>query len=367
MDEQSVPDPVRKHINLAEFAPPGWFADRSKSSFWLRIYTILGIPHSELFSLVQGLPNTLAYEGEIQLTCGLMSGLLVPDFKVDLVASEDGHPSVRYEINQKALEDATYFFLARPYKIDGVPGVEFKTKEALDQLSAVIRGHLGLNFLRDIVFEGEVNATDGNFSVAGGILRMPQHAEGPYLAPQNWTDVSEIISAVSRLNDPLRRRIQLSLRFFYRSFEFDLFFFNFWTALEVLCDGTAPKIRSVLQRAYQLARQHDVDSAFGFATLSRMRHDLMHKGVQPRLNVDCERYLQLVYLDALRHVLALPPRHHAIGMLSVRGYDLRPLGLPDNRTNEQKARAEAAGHVPADLTQKKGDGIAGENPASSVG
>src|SRR5262249_16633513 len=66
------------------------------------------------------------------------------------------------------------------------------------------------------------------------------------------------------------------------------------------------------------------------------RGDYVHKGKAPFLSADVERYVQLLFLDLLRHELDLPQRRYAAAMQKAVGVDLSPIGLADNRTDEQK-------------------------------
>jgi hypothetical protein len=79
-----------------------------------------------------------------------------------------------------------------------------------------------------------------------------------------------------------------------------------------------------------------VEQRTGFKVIAKWRHDYFHKGKIPDLSADVERYIQLLYLDLLRHEVHLPLGGHVAGIQNASGYDLRPLGLMDRRTSEQK-------------------------------
>ncbi len=62
----------------------------------------------------------------------------------------------------------------------------------------------------------------------------------------------------------------------------------------------------------------------------------MHKGIRPLLSPDVERYIQLMFLDLLRYEIDLSHRGHISSIKRASGYNLSPLGLADNRTEDQK-------------------------------
>jgi hypothetical protein len=81
----------------------------------------------------------------------------------------------------------------------------------------------------------------------------------------------------------------------------------------------------------------------GFDKLTDWRQKYIHQGIVPALSADVERYIQLLFLDILRQELSLPPRFYMASIQKARGYDLSPLGLSDNREDDQKAKDKGEG------------------------
>ena len=200
--------------------------------------------------------------------------------------------------------------------------------------------HAGWNLLREIIFEGEVSAHDEKCSVTGEIIRMPQGCEGPFLHKQNWEDIGAIARQLKLVQPEVRTRIELSLEFLDRALREDDAFFYYWTALEILCNGTAQAIRSKLRTCYELKNVQEVDDKTRFGIIATWRHDFFHKGIRPHMTFDVERYIQMMLLDLLRQELLLPLRGHTASLQHTVGYDLSSIGLADNRTDEQKKRPE---------------------------
>ncbi len=112
-------------------------------------------------------------------------------------------------------------------------------------------------------------------------------------------------------------------------------FLQYWTALEVLC-GKANQIRERLRRIYHLRSHREAGESTRFDALVKWRQQYVHKGIAPPLTQDVERYLQLMFVDLLRDELELPSHNCIAELQTAAGYDLSPIGLKDNRTEEQK-------------------------------
>ncbi len=328
---------------LATLAPDTWFTRREQSSFWLRIYTTLLVPRQNLEKAIEefvaGLNKEKAFLSISQRTAFAVGGikeLKIPVFTVDMFAEETGRTRLNVKVDQKSLTDSSHIFLATPFRVDGKAGIEAVAKAALATAAGLICVHAGLNGLRDLVFDGEVNAVDGTFSLASQPWRMPQPCEGPFWARQNGEDIQEIAQCVSRLGEPQRGRISLALQFVDAAMRNIQGFFEYWTGLEVLCEGRSHRIKARLARLYGIRDHKEAATRSGFKTLEKWRHDYIHRGKRPPLTADVERYLQLLFVDLLRQELRLPARGHLAAMQAAVGYDLSPIGLTDNRTEQQR-------------------------------
>lgn len=325
----------KKEINLSEFAEDEWFSDRNTSSFWLRIYTSLGLSHKDFVPIVEKVSKRINRKPPVRIYFGQIENIEVPIFRINMYVNEDGITTINIHSDNHKLDKTNYIWFATPYQIDGVPGNEIETKRYLNRIESLMVLHIGQNFLRDIVFDGDVNAGDGKFNVASHAMKMPQTPEGPFLHKQNWEDIEEIETALAALQIEIRKRIELSLEFFERAVRDNDGFFEYWSSLEILCNGKAQRIRSKIQQCYKLKHVNEASEKSGFGVIANLRHALVHDGVRPSISSDVERYIQLLYLDLLRQELNLPPRHHMAAFQQAVGYNLSPLGLKDNRTKEQ--------------------------------
>lgn len=58
--------------------------------------------------------------------------------------------------------------------------------------------------MRDIVFDGAIEAAGGKFSAPSSAIKMPQPVEGPFIAKSNWEQVQEIVNQLEKLQSDVR-------------------------------------------------------------------------------------------------------------------------------------------------------------------
>jgi hypothetical protein len=341
-------------VRLSALAPGAWFTRRDDSTFWLRLYSMLLTPQDEANKALEEFMASVTKERPfismgrpVAFSCVTLGDLKVPVFTGQLYSDETGKLRMDVNVEQKALPKALHVALCTPLKVDGTPGNEGEAKATLASAAALLCVHVGQNALRELVFDGEVNAANGTFTHPGPPWKTPHPGEGPFFARQNGADVQEIAERIARLREPRHGRIALALQLVDAGMRELSGFFEYWTALEVLCNGKSGKIKSRLGKLYGIANHQEASDRAGFTVLERWRHDYIHHGKRPLLTAGIERHLQLLFLDLLRQDLELPPRGHLAAIQSAEGYDLSPLGLADNRTEEQKRARAALGGPPA--------------------
>ncbi|MDX2056722.1 MAG: hypothetical protein SFV24_02900 [Gemmatimonadales bacterium] len=309
------------------------------------MYTALFIPRAEFTERVAAFAagadaasTFLAFDLPALFAWGFVQGLKVPDLSFDMHAQESGQLVVMVRADQRELSDTNYVYLATPFRVDGRPGNEARCRAFLDAAASLVCLHTGLNFMRDIAFEGEASAADGRISVPSSPLKNPQPAEGPFLAAQNGADIADLATRLKYCPDPKKPRLLLALQLMNTAMRKDHGFFEYWTALEVACDGKRNRIQSRLAAIYGLKNHVEAGEVTRLSVLARWRDRYVHRGERPPLSPDVERYLQLLFLDLLRDQLELPPRRHLATIQQASGFDLTPLGLEDRRPDEWKAR-----------------------------
>jgi len=318
---------INGQVGLQSFVRPSWFTDTSKSSFWIRMYTSLGIKHAEFSGRLQELFDKFDWGKNILIAFGQMDGFEVPASDPVTYTNEKGVMTLEYKLRWIALPRANYVWMSTPYCIDGKQITVSNVFSVLDSISALLCMHLGRNFLHEIVFNGEVNASTGQYGTGSPVQRTPTPSDGPFLHKQLSFDMSQVIQQLHIKPKEVRSRIELALSYFEKAQRQNEGFLDYWTAIEILCGGKAQKIRDCLQKCYNFRSRKDVDEKLGFGVVANWRHDMIHKGFKPVVSAHVERYLQLMFLDLLRHELTMKTNGYMVMMQHAKGYDLSPLGL----------------------------------------
>lgn len=337
--EQPLNNKELRDAPLRALAPSHWFEMPEKSSFWLRIYACVFVPHDSFEQAIRAMFEdgdtgsfALRPGSKLAFASGKASGIKVPFTVSEVTTEPSGKLNVFWKVDSKPLPDMPFVFLATPFKVNGIDGDEAEVRSLLDEVRALVALHAGQNFMRHIVFEGEIEAGRDQMHVPGEAIKMPQPAEGPFLAKQNGHDIFEISAALRDVpEDGRRRRLLLSLQLVDRAMQSQFGFLDYWTALEVLCDGLSNKVKATMAKTYKIKDHNKAADETGLTVLAQWRHDYVHRGITPPLTADIERYLQLVFLDLLRHQLQLPLRAHLAAIQQAKGYNLSALGIsPSN-------------------------------------
>jgi hypothetical protein len=146
--------------------------------------------------------------------------------------------------------------------------------------------------------------------------------------------LGEVAEAILAQTGDKSRRLMLALELIDAAMRTGHGFFEYWTALEVVVAGKVNRMKSILSAIYGVRSHHEVGEQTGLNVLARWRHEYVHKGIRPPLTADIERYLQLLFLDLLRHELGLPSRKYVVAVQNAVGYDLSSLGLANDQPSQ---------------------------------
>ena len=335
--EQRFADGIKmaeeRRMQLGELAPERWFKDKKISTFWMRVYSCLFIPHSEFEKTVLLALNNSDFNENISFRFLIMNGLKIPTAEFTMRTQPEGMLLLDTEYKDKELKHVTYVFLLTPKNVDGLETEEHEVRKRLNIAAGVVRAHTGHNFMREILYEGEVHAGEDKFSSSSDAIKIPKPSEGPHFNAMNWEQSKEIHGAIWTVPLEIRQRVLLSLDYFNRAFdELDSFFF-YWVSLEILCNGQSQAIKQKLKDALGLKSIKQVEET-GFGVVAKWRHEFFHNGIRPVILADVDRFIQLVYLDLLRFILKLPPACHTLSIINAPGYDLSSIGI---RSESNKA------------------------------
>jgi hypothetical protein len=336
MEEQTGP--------ITSLIPEDWFEDTAAASAWVRIYSVLFLTREEFSQFgdsVTRLPHgdLRRQRDPLLVAFGHPRDIKALDFSWVRYAEETGRLRVEMKVEGRQLPDTNVMIIGTAYRGTEGQATEPEVKRRLDAVAALLCVHTGLNFMRDILWEGEVKLAASTEHTASPVMKMPQPQEGPFINQQNWGDFRELLEALDAMPAALRNRIRLGLDLLNAGMRKDEGFFEYWTALEVLVDGRSGKILARMAALYGVKNHRVLAQQTGFRVVSGWRNDFFHRGIRPHVTADVERYLQLLFLDLLRAEIRLKPRYHLPTLLRAPGYNFTPLGLSDSRTDKQKAQA----------------------------
>ena len=318
---------------LSDIIPKEWYKDPESSFAWVQIFTSLLIPWKNFIPALKGALKNLQLDEPVSIAYLKMSGLELNTLDPFMFAGEDGVINIHIDSHKKEFPLSNYVALITPYKNDGDTSDYIAMKSRLSVASSLISIHMGLNFMRDKVYDGKVGVSDGSVGGVAQTSRIPQTCEGPFIHKDNWDDIEEIASQLFSKPLEVRNRLLLGLEFFDKAIRQDNGFFNYWTALEVICNGRSGKIKERIRSCYRFKSVQQSDD-IGFKKIAQWRHDYFHKGKEAPLKPDVERYIQLLILDLFRHEVSLHPKSHVMGLMRADGYDLSPIGLANNKKEE---------------------------------
>lgn len=323
---------------LRDLAPGGWFKDRSTSSFWLLISTFAYASRPEVEHAFReyGSQESKA-DGQVLIAIGDIDGIELPDSVGFWSGEPDGSLHWRINVSQRKVARTDCIFIATPYRVDGADA-DLEAPRRIRRLVSLLSLTSGPNLLCDAVFEGEIDAGSGQVHVTGVPTRVPQPTEGPSLTRETFDCFRECLAGIRAAGDRKRGRLELALEYMDEGVRKYDDFFSYWTALELVVDGKAPTIRTRLQQCYGLKSHRLIDEQTGLPKLTAWRHAYIHRGIRPQLTADVARYIHLLFIELFRRELGLECLHLVEAIQSAPGFDLRPLGLADNRTEEQKSR-----------------------------
>jgi hypothetical protein len=203
---------------------------------------------------------------------------------------------------------------------------DFNKKVVLmDKFIGSMRPVLGNGFFKSLVRQEIVTVSTGNMTVVTPTISLSKECEGPFASRANWNEVVEIRQKIEE-SSGFKAQALLGCQLFERAARSDapFNFFLYWVAIEVLSEtNKTVKIKRLLAAAYNQNISY-IQNELGFEKFINMRTSLFHEGTSHDIPQDVERYIQLAFLDILRHKLGLQCLKHLEKFVSG-GFDIAKL------------------------------------------
>ncbi|MCH7650652.1 MAG: hypothetical protein IIA63_05755 [Nitrospinae bacterium] len=305
-----------------------WFENIEKSSIWLRIYSLIGIPWDGLEDMASVAPKNFQEDGPVKINYATIKDLENNFTLVRVISDQKGHTNFLTKKFKDKLPHSSYVLMTSPYEVDGKKCDLEEILKIKDRIAALLRMHLGNNFLREKVFDGYVSLGNGQMTNFTPKISNPLEIEGPFCSKENFGLSEEVFNKIKGLKDTSKRnRINIALGLFEKGGDDkeNNKFFYYWVSMETLCgEDSARKIITKLARHYN-NNNNFVQNKLGFDFLKKIRTNLFHNGEKPIIDQNTERYMQLMFLDLLRNEMSLPCQRNMEKMVN-EGFDVQTLG-----------------------------------------
>jgi hypothetical protein len=288
---------------LENFYDDGWFYGQEKRLVLIRYYSVVNLPRERL-SPVPSVERISLSGDPFRLVLAEISDQSYVTREPRLVSNEDGSSRIVVEATNRVLPSTLYALVSAP--LLNLEAWE-ETSRRMGRVAALIRANFGRNFLYELVREAIVEIPSGNMTHASPVVPFPQSFDGPYIEPDRWRALEEILAALDAKQPQMRSRVLSALELFEKGSEETggLKAFFYWVAAEVLCNtDKSACILDRLSKAYAVKRGF-VQNYLGFDLIKDLRTDLIHHGLTHDFPQDVEKYIQSMFMDLLRFHLGL--------------------------------------------------------------
>lgn len=233
---------------------------------------------------------------------------------------------ILFEEIKRILPTASYTIVSCPIKNSDAESYEASAM-LMDQLIGALRPVVGNAVFHSLASEVAVTLSDKNMRQLLPATRLPQACAGPFAERNNWQETQEILSPLTALQggNNLKKTLKLALELFEKAARENApsNFFLYWVAIEVAAGEAGRNIKRILSECYQESFGF-VQNTLGFEKILNLRNDSFHHGDFHDMPQDVERYIQVLFLDILRHRLGLSNKRHTQNYISD-GFDLTRL------------------------------------------
>lgn len=296
-------------------APDEWFTDRSAASVMVRGYLALRVEVPESAEVLA------AWSGHFQRSRVLVSwmrGSLEVPPPIGFRYVGGGRVVAQQDTEAARLPPGIYVVLmvpvlARYREVDGE--TERDALARLDSAAGLLAAIVSANATYQEAFEFLAEAGGPGTRVMSPVVRRP---EGPVvqLNEDTFHSLAEAMRAIADASETVRARASTSLRWYgHAQTERNRpdAFVKFWIALEALAfngNGRPGPLVELLARSYERDARW-VRETFAIDALAQLRNDVVHSGQRPMLHGNLLRFVDALYVDALRARLNLPNTRNA--------------------------------------------------------
>jgi Apea-like HEPN len=298
-------------------APDDWFADRANGSVMLRGYLALGAKTPEPSNADELSAWSGNFEGRDLHVMFLRGSPEIPS-PITVQFARGQRLAMQRSENVARLRPGNYVVLSVPVHAHYRAVTEEMERAAIARLDAaagILAVAISPNAVYQEAFEFITEASGvGAFVVSPAIRRpLEEHAE---LNEAAMLATRDVLRAIGAARERIQARALASLRWYSQAHadrnRLDAFV-KFWIALEAISFGGNGSPRPLID---VLATHYRRDVAwvrdtFEINQLAQLRNDIVHVGERPMIHGHLVRFVDALYVDALRAKLGLPNERRA--------------------------------------------------------
>lgn len=307
-----MPEEVITHeVNFTDLFPRHWIDGEGRTSVLQSVYSCYFFNPGRLNPpYLSGLIGDVFYF-VLNLSEGLTFQALTHQFNV-----VDDVPQLGIHIDRGTTATGTHIMFFTPYQ-EGGPVSEPEAFSKIESARGLVSALEGMNSCYGHVFTQILEIPSGTINASSPAILVPQSLPRPFIGGQRVNDVA---TALVGLDDSLKTRIQLALRWFDKA-DRDTdpidSFLKSWFAIEVIGMPDTTNIRPLVEMLgviYEMPYATAV-THFRVGRIADLRSDIVHNGAVRSIHQQLHRYVQAIFVDVLFHLTGIPTERRTEAVL----------------------------------------------------
>jgi Apea-like HEPN len=331
-----------------QHAPDAWYVDRSNGSVLIRGYLAIFSRTPDRDSPTELDVWSGNFEGR-DLHIMFMDGRPEIPSPITYAFAGGDNIAVRQSDQLVKLRPGRYVLLSVPVQAHYRAVTDAMEREAsarLDSAAGIVAAVISPNAIYQRGFQFLAEASGSGVFVATPPFRTPRDGRAQ-LNPAAMVAIRDVLRAIGTAHERIRARALASLRWYSQAYaetnRLDAFV-KFWVALEAIAfsrSGSPVPLINLCANSY--GREVSwVRDTFSINQLAQLRNDIVHAGERPMLHGNLIRFLEALYVDALRAQLGLSNERRTELALP----EGRPLSVPRWRNSGSVATGILPGGSP---------------------
>lgn len=194
----------------------------------------------------------------------------------------------------------------------------------IENLAALLRLYVGNNFLRDNVYDVEVDVKSRDMKINTGVKMLADKVQGPNLNAETIEEMLSINQSI--MSEKNRGGYELALNAFEYASQVEIYqkVIYYWVAIDILLEEDHGIYATFKEIYFDEQNKNPLyyNEVLGLEMAKDVRNNYQHDGIKFPLNESQERYLHMLFLDLIRHKLKLPCKKHLANFIRATGFDI---------------------------------------------